>query len=86
MMFNKIMAPRGTRAQRKAQMLGTAVGITTTAIMAGTITTAGTVIKIMAGAIQVAALSLPEEVVDLVEEAQLEVAEVVDLAEVVING
>jgi hypothetical protein len=67
-------------------MLGTAVGITTTAIMAGTITTAGTVIKIMAGAIQVAALSLPEEVVDLVEEAQLEVAEVVDLAEVVING
>jgi hypothetical protein len=34
----------------------------------------------------VAALSLPEVVVDLVEEAQLEVAEVVDLAEVVING
>jgi hypothetical protein len=67
-------------------MLGTAVGITTTAIMAGTIATAGTVIKIMAGAIQVAALSLPEVVVDLVEEAQLEVAEVVDLAEVVING
>lgn len=86
MMFNKIMALGGTRAQRKAQMLGTAVGITT-AIMAGTITTAGTAIKIMAGAIQVAAHSLPEVVVDLVEEAQPVVAVVVvDLAEVVING
>lgn len=86
-MFNKIMALGGTRAQRKAQMLGTAVGITT-AIMAGTITTAGTAIKIMAGAIQVAAHSLPEVVVDLVEEAQPVVAAVVvvDLAEVVING
>lgn len=83
MMFNKIVAPLGTPAHRKAPMPGTVVGIITA--MGGT-TTAGTTTKIMVGAILVVALSLPEEVADLVVEAQQVVAEVVDLAEVVING